>query len=100
MTLYSALGEVERNGKEIVVGRLELTADETVSTPFAQIDAVMVMKETDTAPGVTTTTYTFDVDGSDVNIYAWKPTSTSNPSLVAATDASDVSYIIIGRRAR
>lgn len=100
MTLFSGIGEVERNGKEVVVGSVELTDDEDISTPFAQIDHVSITQVTDTAPGVTTTTYTYDVTGSVVTIYAWKPTSTSNPSLVAATDASVVSYEIIGRRAR
>lgn len=100
MALYGALAEAERTGKEVLAGRVEVTASVTVSTPFAEIDTVGVTRETDTAPGVTATTYTFEVDGSDVKIYAWKPTSSSDPTLIAADAASDIAYFVVGRRAR
>lgn len=99
MSLFGALAEGVRQGKEVLTGRLEIaTASETVVTPFATIDAVIVTREGDGAPGVTSSVFTYDVDGNEVDIYAWRPTSSSNPTLIAGNAAVTVSYVIIGRR--
>ena len=48
------------------------------------------------APGVGTTTLTYAVSGGTLSIYAWKPTSSSNPTLVASTGTETVSYTVVG----
>lgn len=84
MSLYGALAETVREGKELLAARATLGGDGTlaVNTPFATIDAVTVSKE-GTAPTVVPR---FSVSGSTVTF-----TGDANAT---------VSYIIIGRRRR
>jgi hypothetical protein len=100
MALFGAIGEVRRQGKEVETG--EVTLDETnpteVSTPFARIDAVFVTLQGSDAPGLDTSVVTYVVDGNKVEFYAWEPTSSSNPTLVASDSQATISYTIIGRR--
>lgn len=84
MSLYGALAETVREGKELLAARATLGAGGTlaVNTPFATIDAVVVSKE----GGAPTVVPRFSVSGSTVTF-----TGDNNAT---------VSYIIIGRRRR
>lgn len=100
MPLYGALAEHERTGKEVHCGEMALDgANPTpISTGFANIDSVALQLEGSTAPGLGTSVLTYEVDGSTVNVYAWKPTSATDPTLVASTGTESFSFTIIGRR--
>lgn len=73
MSLYGALAEAERTGKEVLVGEVDLEGSNptTVSTGFANVDAVLLQIEGSSAP----TTTLIESDGTET-----------------------VSYVIIGRR--
>lgn len=107
MTLYSALGEVERNGKEVMVGTATFAAGGTVdvSTVFAQVDAVAatLLHTDDSGPEVpTVVNISARVDGSTVEFAAWALEDDSGPTGDLELDTSEASftYTIIGRRAR
>lgn len=94
----NALAEAVREGKEVLVGEAAVTASVAVATQFAIIDAVVVTQKIGTAPGLGASVYTYDVSNNVVTIYAWKPTSATDPTLIAATVETNVSYTIVGRR--
>lgn len=105
MALQGALAEAVREGKEVLTGMVQLDGSNptTITTPFATIDAVAVQLMGSSAPGVGTSVLTVDFapgiggDGA-VDLYAWKPTSATDSTLIASTGTEDVSYIIVGRR--
>lgn len=98
----NAVGEYNREGKEILTGTVDLDgANPTpVTTGFTTIDHVHVALTGSTAPGVSTTTFSWEADGNVVNIYAWKPTGSGNATMVASDGTETVSYVIVGRRRR
>lgn len=98
MTLYGAVGEVERKGKEVVTasGDFDSAGEATISTPFANIDAVIVTVNKATAP--TTQQVTYSVSGSTVTLHAWKATAAGNTALTASDAGESYSVMIIGRR--
>jgi hypothetical protein len=49
------------------------------------------IKET-IAPGLNTTTVTYGSSAGTANMYAWKPTSVSNPTLIASTGTETVGW--------
>jgi hypothetical protein len=48
------------------------------------------------APGLSTECLTYDVSGGTVNVYAWKATNATTPTLIASTGTETVGYIITG----
>ncbi len=72
----------------------------TVTTGFSTITMAIAGLEDAVAPGVGTSLITAvptNVDGaSTVDIYAWKPTSNSDPTLVASTGTETVHWIASG----
>jgi len=100
MSLQGALAEHVREGKEIITGAVALdgTNPTPVFTGLANLDAVSLTLGGSTAPGVGTSTLTYEVLGSTVNIYAWKPTSSADATLIASTGTETVSYALVGRR--
>lgn len=100
MSLYGALAETERNGKELACGETAVTASVDITTEFANIDAVVITHNTGSAPGVNSSHFSYSVSDNVVTIYAWKVTASGDATLVAGTTETNVSYVIIGRRAR
>lgn len=98
MSLYGALAEADRQGKELQCGEAAITASVAISTEFATIDAVVVTHNTSSAPGVGSSHFTYAVSGNTVTIYAWKVTGSADTTLVAGTVETNVGYVIIGRR--
>lgn len=87
------------------IARGEATLDGSNPTPIttglATVVAAIAVLKTAVAPGVGTTTITVDYGGGvtagELDIHAWKPTSSGNPTLIASTDSSSVvSWIAIG----
>lgn len=71
-----------------------------VVTPFNTVTSVALTLGGSSAPGVGTSVLTYakstDPGVKTVNIYAWKPTSNSNPTLIASAGTETVSYEITG----
>lgn len=70
-----------------------------VMSPLATIDGCSVTIKSSAAPGLdpyVLTTITVATAG-QLDIYAWKATSSSDPTLVASTNTSRVDYACIGR---
>ncbi len=90
--------EKKSSGEYIVTGEVTLDgANPTpVETGFDKITSVSLTLKKATAPGVDTSVVTYGVSGGTLNIYAWKPTSVTNPTLVASTDTEGVSYVVTG----
>ena len=82
------------------IARGETALDGSNPTPVATglttvVAFVATLKGT-AAPGVSTSVLTYDISGATVNVYAWKPTSTSVPTLVASTGTESFGWIAIG----
>jgi hypothetical protein len=48
------------------------------------------------APGVGTTTLTYTASGGTVSVYAWKPTSNADPTLIASTGTETFGWVAVG----
>jgi hypothetical protein len=82
------------------IARGETALDGSNPTPVATglttvVAFVATLKGT-AAPGVSTSVLTYDISGATVNVYAWKPTSTSVPTLVASTGTESFGWIAVG----
>ncbi len=100
MALHGALAEAVRKGWSIEFGTEDLdgTNPKEVTTSVV-IQGAMVCLNTKTAPAVATHLATYYVETATPNqldIYGWKPTSNSNPTMVAATDSEPVTWIVWG----
>ena len=93
----NALAEGVREGKELICGESLVTASVAIATEFETIDAVVVTQKRATAVGDDSSNFTYGVADNVVTIYAWKPTSGADPTLVAGTTETTVGYVIIGR---
>lgn len=88
-------------GKRMIAG--VVTLDGTNPTPIAlasylrQVKGAVVSWRTSSAQGVDPTTVTAAVSGTTVNVYAWKVTGNTDPTLIASTDnANQVSFMAWG----
>lgn len=82
------------------IARGEGTLDGSNPTPIATglttiVAFVATLKGT-AAPGVGTSTLTADISGVTGNVYAWKPTSSANPTLIASTGTENFYWIAVG----
>lgn len=99
MSLFGALAEAEREGKEVQVasGSLDASGQLVIETPFAAIDHVEAsLSEQATAPS--TSVITSATGGNTVTLYGWMPTAAADTTLVASTGQESVTAVIIGRR--
>lgn len=88
-------------GRRMIAG--VVTLDGSNPTPIAlasylrEVKGAVVSWRTSSAQAVDPTTVTAVVSGSTVNVYAWKVTSSGNPTLIASTDnANLVSFVAWG----
>jgi hypothetical protein len=82
------------------VARGETALDGGNPTPVAHglttcIAFVATLKGT-SAPGVGTSVLTANINGAAVDVYAWKPTSNSDPTLIASTGTESFYWVAIG----
>ena len=94
----NSLAETVRQGKEVEVFELAVTASVAVPTVYATVDGVQITQKIATAPGLGASTYTWNFTGGVLTIYAWKPTDATDPTLIAATVETTVTVMVIGRR--
>lgn len=67
-----------------------------VTLPFSNVDSVALTLKGGTAPGDNTSILTYAVVGNVLNIYAWKNTGGTDPTLVASTGTETVSFQVVG----
>jgi len=48
------------------------------------------------APGTSTSVLTTVINGANIDVYAWKPTSVSNPTLIASSGTETFNWFAIG----
>lgn len=95
----NALAEAERTGKEVLTREVAIaTASAVVTHPFRVIDNVQITRKTSSAPALTSSVFTWQVVGNVLTVYAWRPTSATDPTLIAGNAASTVSVTVTGRR--
>lgn len=100
MSLYGAVAEHEREGKVLVCGEKALDGGNptAIATGLKEIKSVALTLKGSTAPGDNTSVLTYDVSGGTVNVYAWKNTGGTDPTLAASTGTETFSYTIFGLR--
>jgi hypothetical protein len=86
------------NEIKVVSGEIDLDGSNptTVTTGLSAIVSAGITLKQATAPGVGTSHFTYDTDGTTLSIYAWKVTSNSNPTLVASAGTETVGYVVVG----
>lgn len=104
VTIGAALGGWHAfGGMEIIGGTVVLDgANPTpidLSAYLSDIKAQVVSMEGSTTPGDDPSYVTSAVSGTTINVYAWKNTGGTDPTLVASTDAARlVNFVAIGTR--
>ena len=86
------------NETKVVGG--EAALDGSNPTPIATglrvIQSVALTLKGNTAPGDNTSVLTYDVSGDTLNVYAWKNTSGTDPTLVTSTGTETFAYVVVG----
>lgn len=100
MSLYNAIAETFRTGKEKIVQSLAIAAaSATITTPYKSVDGVLISLNVGVAPAITDSIFfTWTFSAGTVTIFAWKFTSNANPTYIAGAAACTVSVEITGRR--
>lgn len=93
-----SFGNVAQTGA-IKVGEVALGGSNptTVTTGFGtSISGCSLTIKESSAPGIATTTMTYTTSGGTLSVYAWKPTSSGNPTLVASTGTETFGWVCTG----
>lgn len=67
-----------------------------VTTGLTTCIAFVATLKGSSAPGVGTSVLTAVISGGDANVYAWKPTSNADPTLIASTGTESFYWVAIG----
>lgn len=67
-----------------------------VATGLTTVTTFVATLQGSAAPGTGTSEVTYTLSGGTANVYAWKPTSSSNPTLVASTGTESFSWVAVG----
>lgn len=101
MSLYGALGESVRKDWVVEFGVDDLAGNPTSITTSVNIQGAAVSLKTKTALADLTHVVTWFVETAtpnELDIYGWKTTSGTDPTLIAATDTEPVSWVVWGPR--
>lgn len=85
-------------GYKIARGEIALdgTNPTAIGTGLTTVTGFACALKGTAAPGVGTTIITYDISGGTVNLYAWKPTSNVDPTLIASTGTETVGWLAVG----
>lgn len=67
-----------------------------IETGLTTIVGVGLALKGSSAPGDNTSVLTYNAVGGRLDVYAWKNTSGTDPTLVASAGAETVSYVVMG----
>ena len=99
MSLLGSLAEAVRNGWAVEMGTVSLSSGIATITTKVLIEGAMVCLNTKTALADLTHAVTYFVETAtpeQLDIYGWKTTSGSDPTMVTATDTEPVTWIVWG----
>lgn len=98
MALYGGLAENTRRNERVERGLATFTGSTviTVPGPMRSITVAFIEQVIGTAPGVGPSVFTYTISGNQLTIFAWQPTSATNPTLVTGTSAATVSWMVFG----
>lgn len=98
MSLYGALAENVRRNARVETGQATFTGSTviTVPGPMRTITHAVVEQVIGTAPGLGPSNFTVTYTNNQLTIFAWMPTSATNPTLIAATSAATVDWVVFG----
>lgn len=68
----------------------------TIATGLATVVSFVATLKGTTAPGDNTSVLTVNINGTDVDVYAWKNTGGTDPTLVASTGTESFYWIAVG----
>lgn len=79
------------------VGTLDGGNPTNVVTGLTAVGSFVVSLKNNSAPGVGTSLLTYGpASGGTVPVYAWKPTSNTDPTLIASAGTEDFSWVATG----
>ncbi len=99
MSVMGSLAEAVRKGWSIEFGSVALSSGIAAVTTKVNIQGAMVCLNTKVALADLTHAVTYFVETAtpdELDIYGWKTTSGSDPTMVTATDTETVSWIAWG----
>lgn len=79
------------------VGTLDGSNPTSIETGMANPVGAVLTLIGSSAPGDNTSVLTYVVNGTAIDVYAWKNTSGTDPSLVASTGTETFGYVIFGK---
>ena len=77
-------------------GTLDGANPTPIATGLATVLAAAVSLKGTAAPGASTGVLTVNINGTSIDVYAWKATSTSNPTYIASTGTEEFYWIAVG----
>jgi hypothetical protein len=98
MSQVTLAPESKSSKLKVVAGEIALDGSNPtpVATGLKTIVSVSLALKGTSAPGDNTSVVTYGISGGTLNLYAWKNTSGSDPTLVASTGTETVSYVVVG----
>lgn len=98
MALYGGLAENTRHNERVERGLATFTGSTTITVPgpMRSIGFAFIEQVSNTAPGIGPSVFTYTVSNNQLTIFAWQPTSSTNPTLVAGTTAATVAWMVFG----
>lgn len=98
MALYGGLAENTRRNERVERGSVTFTGSTTITVPgpMRTITAAFVEQVIGTAPGLGPSVFTVTFTNNQLSIFAWQPTSSTNPTLEAGTTAATVDWMVFG----
>jgi hypothetical protein len=89
---------VQMNETRVLGGEVALDGSNPTVIPTGSLRGVVsvTLSLRSSAPGLGTSVLTYNIVGSRVDVYAWKATSASNPTLIASTGTETFAYTVIG----
>ena len=111
MAIYGALGEApagnnaNRKGEIVANGQVSVTGSQTVQLPQQMRIVTNIFATLQMATALNSgldpslVTVSANPTNNTFTIYVWKPTSNSNPTLIASTHAVTVNWLAFGKLA-
>lgn len=89
---------LDNGNHKILAGEVVLDGSNPtpIITGLSSIYGVALTLKGTVAPGDNTSVLTYDSVGGTVNVYAWKNTGGTDPTLVASTGTETVGYVVMG----
>lgn len=86
------------SGYKVAHGQTPLdgTNPTTVATGLATLVACNVSIMSNTTPGLSTSLVTYQLSGTNLDIYGWKPTTLSNVTLIASSGTDTIGWSCFG----